>query len=211
MGVGPRQQEGLSKRGETAGRRTSPWQTAIRKNSAIHPATVCRWYNSYRNSHLQPMDKSTKKQMREQALAVTKTVGRGTVATVSADDGAPSAAMMFLAADDNFNLYFMTSASTRKASNLAKDNRVAIAIDDIRTICLQIQGRAELLSGQEKTDAFAQIARSTAKHRDIWPPLSRISHSSDYIAFRVKPESIRMVHLNPEAISIHEPAIVELM
>lgn len=75
-------------------------------------------------------------------------------------DGRPWSATLFFASDASFNLYFVSDARTRHARDMTSNPQVALAIDadvdrwdDVRG--LQIEGRAEKVSGAERDKALA--------------------------------------------------------
>lgn len=89
-----------------------------------------------------------------------------TLATVG-PDGAPAAAAVFYAADDNLNLYFLTEERTQHGQNLLADPRVAGTIQadgqDWRTIRgVQVRGAAEWVVGAEIAHAAAIYGRKYA-------------------------------------------------
>jgi len=74
-----------------------------------------------------------------------------TLATIG-PDGAPQAAAVFYAYDDDFNLYFLSESTTRHGRNVAVNPRAAATIQadgqDWRQICgLQIEGTVALVEG----------------------------------------------------------------
>jgi hypothetical protein len=89
-----------------------------------------------------------------------------TLATVG-PDGAPAAAAVFYAHDDDLNLYFLSEEKTLHAQNILADPRVAAAIhadgQDWRAIRgVQVRGRAELLAGANALHAAALYGRKFA-------------------------------------------------
>ncbi|MEZ4770708.1 MAG: pyridoxamine 5'-phosphate oxidase family protein [Caldilineales bacterium] len=74
-----------------------------------------------------------------------------TLATVG-PDGAPQAAAVFYAADEQLNLFFLSSPTSRHSRNVQQDPRVAATIHDDgqawQQICgLQIEGRIQPVEG----------------------------------------------------------------
>ncbi|MCS7221010.1 MAG: pyridoxamine 5'-phosphate oxidase family protein [Anaerolineae bacterium] len=77
-----------------------------------------------------------------------------TLATIG-PDGAPQAAAVFYAHDDDFHLYFLSEPVTRHGRNVAADPRVAATIQadgqDWQRICgLQIEGIVALVEGAQE-------------------------------------------------------------
>ncbi len=82
--------------------------------------------------------------------------------TTAGPDGAPQAAAVFYAPDDELNLYFLSEPTTRHARNLATDPRVAATIQadgqDWRQIRgLQIEGMAALVEDVGEMAHAAQV------------------------------------------------------
>lgn len=77
-----------------------------------------------------------------------------TLATIG-PDGAPQAAAVFYAHDDELNLYFLSEPTARHGRNVATEPRVAATIQadgqDWRQICgLQIEGTVALVEGAQE-------------------------------------------------------------
>jgi hypothetical protein len=77
-------------------------------------------------------------------------------------DGAPQAAAVFYAADEDFNLYFLSSPTSRHSQNLARDPRVAATVhadgqawQAIRG--LQIEGAAQQVEGAGELAHAARV------------------------------------------------------
>jgi uncharacterized protein YhbP (UPF0306 family) len=84
-----------------------------------------------------------------------------TLATVG-PAGEPQAAAVFYAADDELNLYFLSSPDSRHSQNLAREPRVAATIQadgqEWREITgLQIQGTAAAVEGANEIDRIARL------------------------------------------------------
>lgn len=72
------------------------------------------------------MDEATE-QARKDALAFLKRQKTGVLATVS-ESGEAHASMVYYSADDNFNVYFLTLANTRKYTNITAHPQVAFVV-----------------------------------------------------------------------------------
>lgn len=84
------------------------------------------------------------------------------LSTVGAD-GAPAAAAVFYASDDNLNLYFLSEERTEHGRNMLANPQVAGAIhadgQDWRAIRgIQLKGRAEIAAGSELVRAMKTYA-----------------------------------------------------
>ncbi len=89
-----------------------------------------------------------------------------TIATMG-PGGAPSAAAVFYAADEDFNLYFLTEERTQHGQNLAANPAIAATIQadgqDWRALTgLQIRGLAAPVSAADLPRAAASYARKFA-------------------------------------------------
>lgn len=91
-----------------------------------------------------------------------------TLATIG-PSGEPQAAAVFYAADEQLNLYFLSSPSSRHSQNLMHDARVAVTVhadgqawQAIRGV--QIEGAAEVVEG---ATTLAQAARTYAGRYDF--------------------------------------------
>ncbi len=105
--------------------------------------------------------------LRDRIMAFLAAHTTMTLATVRTDaltgtSGAPQAAAVFYAPDDELNLYFLSEPTTRHARNLATDPRVAATIQadgqDWRQIRgLQIEGMAFLVEDVGEMAHAAQV------------------------------------------------------
>ena len=108
----------------------------------------------------------------------------GVVSTVS-KNGAPEAALVYLAVTDDLELIFYALQNTRKSMNLRRDPRIAIVIGGDGDKSLQYEGIADEPYGRELArikEVYAD-ARPDARAQMQWPGLTY---------FRVKPAWIRM-------------------
>lgn len=77
---------------------------------------------------------------RQNALDFLKQSSLGTLATVSAA-GIPRARTVYYAAGENFEIYFLTLAGTRKVEDINANHRAAFVISDIEAPqTLQLEG-----------------------------------------------------------------------
>jgi general stress protein 26 len=98
--------------------------------------------------------------------------------------GAPQAAVVGVAVDDDGRLYFDTLASTRKCENLRRDPRIALVVGWDEEQSAQIEGVAEEPTGDDlarcKRVYFAQFPDGPT--REAWPGITY---------FRVRPTWVR--------------------
>lgn len=79
------------------------------------------------------------------------------VVATAAPDGAPEAALVDIAADDEGTFFFTAHRSHRKLDNLRANPRAAMVIGTTGTVSLQLEGPAWVAEGAEKAaliDAF---------------------------------------------------------
>lgn len=84
----------------------------------------------------------------------------GTLTLATTAGGTAWAATVFYASDAQLNLYFVSDLRTRHGREMARESRVAAAIN--RDVCtwdevigLQLEGRASVLQGDERQQALA--------------------------------------------------------
>jgi PPOX class probable F420-dependent enzyme len=88
-------------------------------------------------------------------------------------DGAPQAALVGIAATDRGELVFDCSRRSRKYTNVERDARVAVVVGWDDEVTVQIEGSADILTGEDlercKAAYFAQypVGRDRAGSPDI--------------------------------------------
>lgn len=73
------------------------------------------------------------------------------IATIDGS-GQPEAATVGFSVDDDFTLLIATNQKTRKAANLAKNNKIALVVGVEGPKTLQLEGCAEKIDMQENQD-----------------------------------------------------------
>ena len=108
----------------------------------------------------------------------------GVVSTTCAN-GAPEAALVYLAVTDELELVFYALQATRKCINLRRDPRLAAVIGWDNKKSLQFEGVADepLEPDQSRIKRIYATARPDAGMQMQWPGLTY---------FRVKPKWVRM-------------------
>ena len=119
------------------------------------------------------------------------------VATVAAD-GQPQAAVVGIAISDGLEIVFDTVVGSRKAQNLQRDPRVGVVIGWDREVTVQIDGVADIPSGDEleRIRACYFVAYPDGRDRLSWPGITHV---------RVRPLWLRLSDFNSDP-----PRIVEL-
>jgi pyridoxine/pyridoxamine 5'-phosphate oxidase len=121
---------------------------------------------------------------RNALVAFIRQHGIGVVSTVDAS-GAPEAALVYLAVNDDLELVFYALQDTRKSTNLRRDPRVAVVIGWSEKKTLQFEGVADEPAGIDLDNAkrIYAAARPDAGLQMQWPGLTY---------FRVRPKWVRM-------------------
>lgn len=137
----------------------------------------------------------------EELLAFARTHRWALAATVSAS-GEPHGSVIGFAATDSFEIVFDTVEVNRKAGDLRRDSRIAIAIgwDDGKT--LQIEGMADEPSGHE-----LECVKKT--YFDFYPEYCRKRQAIPGLTyFRVRPTWMRFSDFSesPASVVICDPA-----
>ena len=130
--------------------------------------------------------------------------GHNTLTLATAGEGGAWAASVFYASDEHCNLYFVSDLKTRHGRDMSREARVVAAINrDVATwdevIGLQIEGRAEVLSGIRRATALASYLAKFIQVRRIFE--SPREASEKLIAARLqstafwclKPDWIRLI------------------
>lgn len=73
----------------------------------------------------------------------------GVVATVS-PSGTPEAALVDIAVSDSAEMIFDTAAGARKLTNIERNDRVAVVVGWNEGISIQIEGRARIVTNDER-------------------------------------------------------------
>jgi len=114
-----------------------------------------------------------------------------TVATLR-PDGWPQATTVGYASD-GLNLYFLCGAESQKARNLARDNRVSLAIDSDTSDPMAVAGLSMAAHAKPVEDP-AELAKFTALLVKKYP---------EYAAMpQPEPGQVRVFRLEPKVISV---------
>lgn len=133
--------------------------------------------------------------IRTKILAILDQHRNMTIATLR-PDGWPQATTVGYA-NDGLTLYFLCGTDSQKAANLARDNRVSLAIDDDTAQVMDITGvsmaaRAEAVSDRAEADkALRLLMRKYPEQKSLPSNLPLPS-----------PENVRVFRLTPSVISV---------
>ncbi len=131
--------------------------------------------------------------LRERGLAVIATRG---------PDGAPQAALVGVTATDQAEIIFDTSASSRKYANIQARPEVAVVIGWDDEVTVQCEGRADILSGAERT-------RCLQAYFDQYPDGQQRAQDPDIVHVRIRPHWVRHSDYRPDSFAIHETRLDE--
>lgn len=128
---------------------------------------------------------------RARALAFLTSKKSGVLATLS-DMDEPRARLLYYSADDEFNIYFLTLAHTRKIGDLRAHPRVAFTVfDEEVPQTLQIEGEATDITNSPVTNPIIETLFENLKMNDrYYAPLARFDRS-DVRFFRITPSWVR--------------------
>jgi nitroimidazol reductase NimA-like FMN-containing flavoprotein (pyridoxamine 5'-phosphate oxidase superfamily) len=133
-------------------------------------------------------------QIRQKILTMLDQHRNMTIATLR-PDGWPQATTVGYA-NDGFTLYFLCGLDSQKAKNLARDDRVSLAIDDDTQPVMEITGLSMAAHARpvlERAEAEKALRMLMAKYpeQDPPPPLPM-----------PKPEEVRIFRVTPTVISV---------
>ena len=128
---------------------------------------------------------------REEALSFLINNETGVLATLSGE-GTPRARMVYYTADDNFNVYFLTLANTRKVADMTANAHVAfvIAQTDIPHT-LQIEGSVTDLTDSATNDPLlVNFVKMISSKTEYGIPAEHMD-SAVIRFFKITPEWVR--------------------
>jgi PPOX class probable F420-dependent enzyme len=115
--------------------------------------------------------------------------GLGVIAT-RGPDGSPQAALVGLAATDRAELIFDTSISSRKYANIEQDPHVAVVIGWDNEVTVQLEGTADILSGDD-------LVRGVAAYFEQYPDGRQRAESPEISHVRITPRWLRYSDYRP--------------
>jgi PPOX class probable F420-dependent enzyme len=119
------------------------------------------------------------------------------VITTVSPEGSPQAAVIGIAVTEALDIVFDTLSTSRKYANLRADPRVALVIGWQAEQTVQVEGVAEVLSG-DALDACKQVyftAFPDGRERERWPDIAYV---------RVRPRWLRYSDFSPTPPKIEE-------
>ncbi|MBI4087057.1 pyridoxamine 5'-phosphate oxidase family protein [Candidatus Kaiserbacteria bacterium] len=137
--------------------------------------------------------------IRKHALEFLKSNYIMVVSTVS-PSREPHAATMYYVADDDFNIYFMTAAKSRKAANLRANSKIAFVIGTgPEVVTIQGSGTAMPLDEHEALVFYGLFERIAPESSPRQWPLLRLAKKGDaFSTFRITPASMVLLNVHKE-------------
>jgi len=112
-------------------------------------------------------------------------------------DGAPQAALVGVAATDQAEIIFDTSASSRRYRNVQANPDVALVVGWDDEVTVQCEGRADILTGVERS-------RCLRAYFDQYPDGRRRAQDPDIVHVRIRPHWVRYSDYRPDSFANHE-------
>ena len=111
------------------------------------------------------------------------------LATISSEENAPQASLIYYIASENFHIYIVTAKDSRKFKNITKNNKVALVVgQEMDPLVLQLEGTTEIVEDESKihdlSSRYLEIANSNTKTPN-WPPVMRLSVSEGYVFVKI--------------------------
>lgn len=128
---------------------------------------------------------------------------------VSDQNNQPQSHTMLFAIDDDFTMYFATSANSYKHKTMQYNNKVGISVWEDKKMLVQIQADVFELQGDEAVTAVDKLADVATDMVDFWPPVLQII-KKDYAVFKVVPKSIRALNVSKQTISNKEAMFTDI-
>ncbi|NCS96893.1 pyridoxamine 5'-phosphate oxidase family protein [bacterium] len=131
------------------------------------------------------------------------------IATVSPENK-PQVATMLYVIDQDFNIYFATHSSARKATNIAQNNAVALVIWEHNNLSIQIEGVADAVTNpQELQTTLQKLADAASGVPNFYPPVLRMP-GQDYALFKVATQTCRYIDLKDENMKGYSAVVNEI-
>lgn len=136
----------------------------------------------------------TKEEIKYHVLKFLKSHSTLVLASIS-NDLEPEAATVYFVCDDDFNLYFMTPAKTKKADNLKTNGKVAFVIGcGPEIITVQGGGMAIELPKREMEIFYEIIKKVVLESVTQWPILQLAK--GGYCMFKITPSWMSYLNLD---------------
>ncbi|MFH2062691.1 MAG: pyridoxamine 5'-phosphate oxidase family protein [bacterium] len=132
------------------------------------------------------------------------------LATASAE-GVPRANTVIFYVDDRLNFYFITREGSQKVRNMDENDKVALSVSFDPPYNVEAVGAAERVTDKKTRElVMDKFVEHAVGLPDIWPPVFRYS-DADYVVFRIRPKSVRVLDLTSQHIYQSEPPFTDLL
>lgn len=126
------------------------------------------------------------------ALAFLQGHAAGVIATADSD-GQPHASAVYYKAEDDFSIYFLTLATTKKYANLKANPKVAFTVgsSDIPKT-LQMEGVAEEIQYEDEKNAKLTdlVGVLMANSKFYFPPLTQLD-KAEVVLIWIEPKKVK--------------------
>lgn len=111
------------------------------------------------------------------------------LATVSSEENAPQASLIYYITDESFHIYIVIAKESRKFKNISQNNKVALVVgQEMKPLELQLNGVAKVVEDEDKkhqlSSQYLEIANSNTKTPN-WPPVINLSTNDGYIFMEI--------------------------
>jgi general stress protein 26 len=106
--------------------------------------------------------------------------------------GSPWGAAIYFFADENFNIFFVTRADTRKYKNIEENARVVLTVVDEPTqTSVQIAGTVTKVPPQDYMDVvFHKLEKIRPSHDASWTSPPTKIHKGNFMPLRILPTTL---------------------
>ncbi len=142
----------------------------------------------------------TKQEAHKSAVEFLNNHQVGTVSTADLG-GQPFSSAVYYAVKDDLTVYFLTSHSTHKHQNIAKNNRVAFTVGfGPEYIAVELRGRAVAVEGLELDVAAAMMIKVQLQVPMVRWPVERIEalKKGGLVMYKIIPEQATFLNLNSD-------------
>ena len=142
----------------------------------------------------------TKQEARENALKFLDNNPVGVIAT-SDSSGQPFASAVYYAVKNDFTIYFLTSHSTHKHSNIVQNNKVGFTVGiGPQYTSVELRGQAVIVSGAELDEASSLLVKVQLRVPMVKWPLERIEalKKGGLELYKIIPEQATYMNLDSD-------------
>jgi nitroimidazol reductase NimA-like FMN-containing flavoprotein (pyridoxamine 5'-phosphate oxidase superfamily) len=109
--------------------------------------------------------------------------------------GEPHAALISYVIDDDWNIYYLSRAKTRKTEMIADNPQVSFTVGFDLPVSIQGWGRAvTVIDKNERAAAFERLSQEAGKHDSFWPPPLKLDRVRDAV-IKIEPLRVRAIQV----------------